>query len=149
MARRLPPFFSDPRESAGYLLWHLANRWQRRQREALEPLDLTPVQALLLAGVTWLTREGTPVTQIQLARHTGADAMMVSQVLRALQEKRLVKRAPRPDDPRSMAVLPTARGRKLAREAAHASDQAERAFFEPAGDPNRIRSALQVLIARG
>ena len=145
MPRRLPAAFSDPRQSAGHLLWHLANQWQRRQREALAELELTPVQALLLAGVTWLTRENVPASQIQLARHTGADAMMVSKVLRGLQEKRLVKRAPRPDDPRTMAVLPTAKGRRLARKAAYAVDLAERAFLEPLGDAGRIRAMLRTL----
>ena len=145
MPRRLPAAFSAPRESAGHLLWLLANRWQRRQRAALEELAVTPVQALLLAGVTWLTREGTPVTQVQLARHTGTDAMTVSQVLRSLQEKRFVKRAPKPGDPRAMAVMPTARGRKLARQAAYLSDQAEKAFVEPLGDPARLRGLLRTL----
>ena len=147
MARRLPPFFSEPRESAGYLLWLLSNRWHRRQREALEEIGLTPVQALLLAGVTWLTREGTPVSQVQLARHTGADAMMVSQVLRSLETKRMVKRAPLAEDSRAKGVLPTAKGRKFARAAAFASDQAERAFLEPLGDAARIKTLLQALAA--
>ena len=147
MGRRLPAAFGAPRESAGHLLWHVANRWQRHQRDALADLGLTPVQALLLAGVTWLTREGATVTQVQLAKHTGTDPMMVSQVLRALQEKKLVKRAPVPTDPRAVAVKPTARGRKLARQAAYQSDQAERAFFAPAGDPARVRALLALLAA--
>lgn len=145
MGRRLPPAFGAPRESAGHLLWHVANRWQRHQRDALADLGLTPVQALLLAGVTWLTREGGTITQVQLARHTGTDPMMVSQVLRALQEKKLVKRAPLPTDPRAVAVRPTARGRKLARLAAYQSDQAERGFFAPVGDPGRVKALLAPL----
>ena len=43
-------------ESPGLLLWQVTNRWQAAQRAALKPFELTHVQFVLLASLTWLRR---------------------------------------------------------------------------------------------
>jgi hypothetical protein len=129
--KRLPRLFAAPAESPGFLLWQAANRWQQRQRAALAPLGLTPVQFVLLAGVAALAEDDTPPTQARVARHVRADAMMTSQVIRALER-------------------PTAAGRKLARQAAYVVDDADRAFFESVGaDRARLAEALGALAGVG
>lgn len=144
MPKRLPVFFGAPDESAGYLLWQATNLWHRRQRKALAPLGLTPVQFFLLAGVVWLTREGAPVTQRQLARHVRTDAMTTSQVIRSLQARKLIRRNDDPRDSRAYALLASAAGRKLARAAAFAMKEANEDFFEGVGgDSGRLRAMLE------
>src|ERR671916_1015180 len=139
MPKRLPRLFAAPSESPGFLLWQAANRWQQRQRAALAPLGLTPVQFVLLAGVATLTEDDAPLTQARVARHARADAMMTSQVLRALERRKLVRRVPHPGDTRARLLRPTAAGRKLARQAAYVVDDADRAFFEAVrADPARL-----------
>lgn len=146
MAPRLPPQFADPEESAGVLLWLAANAWQRRQRAALAELDLTHAQFLLLAGVSYLTREGEPVTQVKVARHVHADPMMTSQVVRALEKKKLLRRIENPADTRAKLLKATARGRKLARQAVVVAEKVDREFFA-AVDADRVRSALREVLA--
>jgi len=148
MPKRIPSFFGVPEESTGFQLWQLTNLWQKRQRQALAPLSLTPVQFFLLAGVVWLTREGTPITQRQLARHVRTDVMMTSQVIRALQARKLIRRTDDPRDSRAYALLPSAAGRKLARAAAFAMKEANDDFFETVGgDGGRLRGMLAQLTA--
>lgn len=143
MPKRLPTFFSAPDESAGFLLWQATNLWQRRQRRALAPLALTPVQFFLLAGVVWLTRDGTTITQRQLARHVRTDVMMTSQIVRSLQVRKLVRRSDDPRDTRAYALKPSAAGRKLARAAAFAMKEANEDFFSSVGgDAGRLRAML-------
>lgn len=144
MARRLPAQFAEPDQSNGVLLWVAANAWQRRQRAALGELGLTHPQLLVLAGVAWLTREGDPVTQVRLARHVHADQMMTSQLARALEKKRLVRRVPSPGDSRARLLKVTARGRKLAREAIVVAERVDREFFDPV-DEERLRGMLREL----
>jgi DNA-binding MarR family transcriptional regulator len=86
--------------SPGLLLWQVSNRWQAAQRAALRPFDLTHVQFVLLASLTWLDNEG-PVTQKRLAEHAATDPMMTSQVLRALEERGLIRRGQHPTDARA------------------------------------------------
>ena len=146
MPRRLPSSFGSPEESPGWVLVMAANAWQRRLRAALEPLALTPAQASLLAAVVRLGRDDAPVTPTRLARHARTDPMMTSQVLRALEGKKLVRRLTHPTDTRARLLRPTARGRKLAREAAFAAERVDREFFEGLGDPSRLRGQLTELL---
>ena len=143
--RRLATEFEDAQDSPGLLLWQVTNRWQAAQRAALKPLGLTHVQFVLLASLTWLDVEG-PVTQKQLADHTAADAMMTSQVLRALEDRGLVLRKPHPDDKRARALTVTDEGRALANRAVAMVEACDRAFFSAVGgDVGRLSSLLRLL----
>src|SRR5262249_57359520 len=97
-------------ESPGLVLWQVTNRWQAAQRAALKPLGLTHVQFVLLASLAWLQEDG-PITQKRLAEHAATDPMMTSQVLRALEARGLVERAPHPGDGRAWAGSATPHGR--------------------------------------
>ena len=131
----------------GYLLWHVVNLWQRRQKEALAPFDLTPVQYLLLAGLTALkASEAQPVSQSTLARHCRTDPMMTSQVLRALERSGLVARRLATGDGRAVGVGLTGKGRRRQHEAAPAVAEVERGFFAALGpDGPAFGDALTIL----
>ncbi|MEU8658361.1 MarR family winged helix-turn-helix transcriptional regulator [Actinoplanes philippinensis] len=120
-------------ESPGLLLWQVTNRWQAAQRAALKPFDLTHVQFVLLATLTYLQASGA-VTQKALADMAVTDPMMVSQVLRTLESRDLVHRPPHPTDRRARAVAATDRGRALANQAVVAVEACDAAFFAALGD---------------
>jgi len=133
-------------ESPGLLLWQVTNRWQSAQRASLKPLGLTHVQFVLLASLVWLRADG-PVTQRQLADHAVTDPMMTSQVLRALERRKLVQRSPHPDDRRARALTATPHGRRLANEAIVAVEACDRAFFQTLPDRDGFVRALRALTA--
>jgi len=129
----------------GAALWRAANRWQRVQRELLEPFRLTPVQFLLLSGLDGLSNR-SPVNQADLAVHTGVDGMTTSQQIRELEQKKLVRRDPHPDDRRAVAIALTSQGRQLVNRASPAQAEAERAFFRALGpDAEAFAIALGLL----
>lgn len=148
-ARRGDPLgsaFDAPEQSPGFLLWRVTMRWQREVRAALEPLGLTHAQFVLLAVAGWLGRDGAPVTQARVAAQAAFDPMMTSQVLRTLERRGLLRRAPHPTDTRARHVSPTARGRALLPEAIRAVEAADRAFFARDGALERpLREALAAL----
>lgn len=115
-------------DSTGLLLWQVTNRWQAAQRAALKPFDLTHVQFVLLASLTWLDADG-PVTQRQLADHAFTDPMMTSQVLRVLESRGLIERVAHPDDKRAWSLTATTAGVKLANRANAAVEECDRDFF--------------------
>lgn len=141
----LPTRLDGPAESPGFLLWKVSNAWQRRQRAALQPLDLTHSQFVLLAAATWFGATET-LTQARLAELTGVDAMTTSQVLRTLEAQKLVERDAHPDDPRAKTIAVTARGRELARKAIVVVEATDEAFFAPVaanlGEVVRLFAAL-------
>ena len=117
-------------ESPGFLLWQVSNAWQRRQRAALEPLGITHVQFVLLAGIAWLGGQtAEPITQTQLAQHTRSDLMMVSEVVRTLAGKGLLERTPHPRDSRAKSLRITASGQELAQRAIDVVEAVDRRFF--------------------
>ena len=145
--RRLRSAFAEAQDSPGLLLWQVTNRWQAAQRAALKPLGLTHVQFVLLASLTWLESDG-PVTQRDLAAHAATDPMMTSQVVRALQQRDLVDRAPHASDARAWALSVTAAGAALANEAVAAVEACDAAFFATLGSGlPRFSAQLRALAA--
>ena len=142
-ANRLATEFRSADDSPGLLLWHVTNRWQAAQRAALKPFGLTHVQFVLLASLAWL---GEPVTQRELAAHACTDPMMTSQVLRALEQRQLVRRTAHPSDARAWAVSVTRAGRTLADRANAAVETCDRQFFAPlSATRDRFTRALRTL----
>ncbi|MGW4772610.1 MarR family winged helix-turn-helix transcriptional regulator [Nocardia sp. NPDC004278] len=123
-------------------------RWQAAQRAALAPFDLTHVQFVLLASLTWLTSRsgGDPVTQRDLADHAATDPMMTSHVPRTLEQKGLLERRDHPTDRRAKSLVPTESGAALVNRAIGAVETCDRAFFAPLGDRTpRFTAALRRL----
>ena len=113
----------------------------------MKPFGLTHVQFVLLASLTWLAGD-RPVTQRALADHCATDPMMTSQVLRALEQRGLVDRAPHPDDRRAHALSATPAGSELANRAVVAVESCDEDFFAVLGqDRPGFTRALQVLAA--
>jgi len=137
--------FTDADDSPGLMIWRVTNAWQAAQRAALAPFGLTHVQFVLLASLTWLTTE-CPVTQRALADHAHTDPMMTSQVLRALEAKGLIRRAPHPADGRARALTVTSEGAALANAANTAAEGVDRTFFRPlANERQHFTDLLQRL----
>lgn len=123
--------FPAASQSPGLLLWRVTNRWQAAMRAALAPHDLTHVQYVLLASLTWLGDQEPEriVTQVDLAAFAATDPMMTSQVVRTLERAGLVERLPHPTDGRARALRATPDGAAAARRATADVEAADAAFF--------------------
>lgn len=136
----------DAQSSMGLALWRATNAWQRHIRAALAPHNLTHVQYVLLASLTWMDRT-EPVSQRDLAQHAELDVMMTSQVLRALEAKGYVRREPHPEDRRAIALAPTVRGVELANLATRDVESTDATYFAALNQSQReaLLTALQRL----
>ena len=121
--------FKSPEDSPGYLLGQLTMLWQRKQKRVLDPLDLTPTQFVLLAALAWLSKESDSVTQIDIANQGNADRMMVSKVLRTLEEKKFVTRKEHKTDTRAKTINLTPSGAVILQKALIAIENADLEFF--------------------
>lgn len=124
--------FPAASQSPGLLLWRVTNRWQAAMRAALAPHELTHVQYVLLASLTWLGDKEPErlVTQVDLAAFAATDPMMTSQVLRTLERAGLVERLPHPTDGRARVLRTTPDGAAAARRATADVEAADAAFFD-------------------
>lgn len=121
--------FAVPEASAGYLLWQVTHLWQRQVEAALVELNLTHLQFVLLAGIGWLTRHGALVTQVQLAEFCKIDVMQISQVVRKLELKKLVRRSTHPSDTRAKVLTLTLTGATALQQAVPLVESLDSQFF--------------------
>lgn len=121
--------FKSPNESPGYLLGQVTMLWQRKLKKVLDPLDLTQTQFVLLAALGWLSKENKAVTQVDIANQSNADRMMVSKVLRTLQNKKFISRQEHETDTRAKVINLTNEGAKVLQKALAAVENADMDFF--------------------
>ena len=129
--------FERAEDSSGFLLWQVTSLWQREIKKALEKLNLTHSQFVLLASILWLTQQKESVTQILLSAHTKIDPMTTSTVLRTLQSKGLLQRQEHATDTRAKTVALTEQGQKIVKQAVKAVEKFDADFFSPLGDKTK------------
>jgi DNA-binding MarR family transcriptional regulator len=103
--------------------------WQRQVESALDRLDLTHLQFVLLAGIGWLTRNDDLLTQVRLAEFCKIDVMQVSQVARKLEVKGLLERCAHPTDTRAKVLKLTQNGEEILEQALPLIENLDAAFF--------------------
>jgi len=139
--------FKSPEDSPGYLLGQLTTLWQRKLKRVLDPLDLTQTQFVLLAALAWLSKENDAVTQIDIANQGNADRMMVSKVLRTLEEKKFLTRQEHKTDTRAKTINLTPSGGAVLQKALTAIETADLEFFSnPDLDVSALNATMLKLI---
>ena len=129
MSKEIEFHFKSPNNSPGYLLGQLTMLWQRKQKKVLDPLDLTHTQFGLLAALGWLSKKNNAVTQVDIANQSNADRMMVSKVLRTLEEKSFITRQEHEKDTRAKTIRLTTNGEIVLQKAIREVENADLDFF--------------------
>lgn len=129
MAKKIEFHFKSPLDSPGYLLGQLTMLWHRKLKRVLDPLDLTHTQFALLCALAWLAKESDSVTQVDIANQGNADRMMVSKVLRTLEEKKFITRNEHKTDTRAKTISLTEIGETVLQKAIIAVETADLTFF--------------------
>jgi DNA-binding MarR family transcriptional regulator len=138
--------FEDPEQSPGFLLWQISTEWRRQIETGLATLGLTHPQFVLLASLGWLTRNGSLVTQVELARHCKMDITMTSQILRTLEKKGYLQRKQSKQDERSKLPYLTKNGALLIEKSIPLVESIDRKFF---GCLNQLDLKNWIEIAHG
>jgi DNA-binding MarR family transcriptional regulator len=99
------------------LLWQVTMLWQRKIKKGLDTIDITHTQFVLLASLAWLLNKNDSVTQTAIADHSKTDRMMVSKVLRTLQQKGFVQRQEHVTDTRAKTIWLTPKGETVLQKA--------------------------------
>lgn len=147
MSNKIEFHFKKPEDSPGYLLGQLTMLWQRKLKRVLDPLELTHTQFALLCALAWLSRYNDKVTQIDIANQSNADTMMVSKVLRTLEEKKFITRQEHPTDTRAKTIKLTPDGEIVLQKAIVSVETADLDFFDKLGtDLATFNSTMAELI---
>lgn len=122
--------FNIPEESPGFLLWQVTNLWQKQIIVRLKLRRLTHVQFVVLATAHWLSMSSKQVSQSQIAAQTKIDQMVISNTIKALEKKGLVRRFPHQGDTRAKNVEITSVGTKALAAALTEVEDIDRKFFK-------------------
>jgi MarR family transcriptional regulator, organic hydroperoxide resistance regulator len=128
-APRIAARETAPSAGRSAVLERVGNEWLAQLRAALAPLDLTHAQCRLLLAAAWLGSRVQGVRQSDIAAEAGMDPVMTSEVLRTLESRQLIARAPHPTDGRAKSISVTETGGALADRALRLVEAAEEAFF--------------------
>jgi DNA-binding MarR family transcriptional regulator len=142
---KLDTRFRTAEESPGFMLWKAANLLQRLHTDCLRDLAVTPAQFSLMTCLVYLHQDG-PVTASRVIGHTGMDKMMVSDLIKTLTAKGLVKRKDHPEDGRSFLLEPTAKGVKITNAAVREVEAVDEQFFANTKNRERFHADLVALV---
>lgn len=121
--------FKKPEDSPGFLLAQVTMLWQRKQKRVLDPLNLTHTQFVLMSSLAWLSRKNDSVTQVDIANLCNSDRMMVSKVLRTLEDKKYITRQQHQTDTRAKIIKLTKVGGEVLQKAIVEVENADSDFF--------------------
>ncbi len=117
-----------PKQSPGFLLWHVSTSWRSSIEAVLKTFGLTHPQFVVLATTGWLTRNGELATQVMIGKMAGLDPNTNSQVIKGLEQKEFVQRQPSSDG-RAKNVSLTPKGTRMIEAALPAAEEADSKFF--------------------
>lgn len=117
-----------PKQSPGFLLWHVSTSWRSSIEAILKTFGLTHPQFVVLATTGWLTRNGDHITQVMIGKMAGLDPNTNSQIIKGLEEKDFVSRSPSSDG-RAKNVSLTLKGSQILEHALPEVEQADAKFF--------------------
>ena len=119
-----------PDRSPGLLLWQISTTWRAALEKVLKPLGLTHPQFVILATLGWLTRKGDRVSQAAIGKMASLDPNTVSQIIRGLEQKKLIRRE-ESSDAQAKNPLFTKKGADILKKALPAVERQDDRFFHP------------------
>ncbi|SDF60253.1 MarR family winged helix-turn-helix transcriptional regulator [Cellulophaga baltica] len=143
MNKKISFHFQRPEENLGYLLWQTTMLWQKQMNRALDKINLTHTQFVIMAALGWLLKNSEDVTQKEIADHSNTDRMMVSKILRTLQKNELIERKEHETDTRAKCVFLTDKGVDTLQKAIEIKTQANNLFFGKLSDKQKFGNELR------
>ena len=124
----MPFKYQKPETSPGLLLWQVSTLWQRKINQALKPFQLTHHHFVIMASIYWFKSQDQTPTQVQIAEMAKSDPVVISNAIKLLEKKALVKRK-EATDTRAKEVFLTKKGSELIPTAIVAVESLDTRFF--------------------
>ena len=113
---------------------------------ALDEINLTHTQFVIMAALGWLSKNSDNVTQKEIADGSNTDRMMVSKILRKLQKNELIERKEHETDTRAKCVFLTDKGIDTLHKAIEIKNRANNLFFSKLPDKQKFGIELRQIL---
>lgn len=134
-----------PDDQVGFMLSQTYLLKQRVTNFALKDLDITYMQFVILSTIRILQEEKGLITQQIIADKRRLDKVTVSNVVKTLVEKGLIKRNHHPEDHRALVLRLTTRGMDLAIKSKEIVRNTDMKFFSGI-DSTQLRETLKRIL---
>ncbi|GAB4143500.1 MAG: MarR family transcriptional regulator [Patescibacteria group bacterium] len=125
---KLPSTAPNPNNYAGFLVWQIANKWEKYVNSTLKKHGTTQGEYFHLISILILSGQIPEVTQVEIAKSAGGSIMNTSKTLKNLEEKGWIERRAA-SDPRAKQVSVSKTGMQKAIELAAVLEQANSTFY--------------------
>lgn len=122
-------FKDDPEASTGLLFIRVYNKWHTIITQELRKLGITHPQFVVLTSLNFLSQSDDNVTQVSIAKMADMDVMSVSQIIKGLEKKGFIKRAPNPNDSRANTVILLPKGQEMVKLTLPVVEKTDDKFF--------------------
>ena len=137
---------NDSQQSTGLLFIRAYHKWHGLVKNKLRTIDLTHPQFVVLTTLAALLRQQEWVSQTHIARFSDMDVMTVSQIIRLLVKKGLIKREVHPKDSRANIILLTDTGLQKINQALPLVEGIDQAFFGKLEDKTEVFNQLLIAL---
>lgn len=117
-------------KNTGYLLWQVANAWNKKAENSLTPLNISQVQFILMAGMDRFAQNKCHIRQQDLAKYCRTDVNVTSQSLRKLESKGMIERIHRKGNNKSRYPVLTVLGKDTLAQAYKIAAKNHTEFFK-------------------
>lgn len=124
-------------QSLGLALWKVSTLWQRKIKFALEEIDLTHSQFVILATLTWHQEHKKEVTQTTIIEESKLDKMIVSHSLKTLEARGFVRRTASKQDSRAKNIALSSQGLRTTQQAIQKVEEVDIHFFSQLGSEEK------------
>lgn len=134
-----------PDDQVGFMLSQAYLLKQRVTNFALKDLDITYMQFVILSTIRILQEEKGWITQQTIADKRRLDKVTVSNTVKTLVQKGLIKRNHHPEDHRALVLRLTTRGMELATRSKEIVRSTDMKFFSSI-DSDQLRETLKRIL---
>jgi len=144
-------FASNAEASVGLIFMKVYNSWHSEVKAALEPVNLTHPQFVVLTVLGYLNKNepSQHISQKRIATFSDIDAMTVSQIVALLEKKGLLFRRPHPLDSRARSLSVSETGWNTLTAAIPLVEAVDHKFFGVLGEgQNTLMTLLKTLLEK-
>ena len=129
------PFkFRKNDDNSGFLLWKVSYMWQMEQRRVLLKYhNISQMDYVILASTYYLMSTEQKITPTILARHTKIATVGIAQLLKSLEQRKLIERYSKEDDGKSRFVKVSDTGVEVLKKAIITVEAFDDRFFKVIG----------------
>lgn len=121
----------------------VSQKWERAVDHVLDGFDTTCTQVELLSCIVELMKEGTPVTQRDIAEFLDRDKNTVSEVMRSLEKRGYITRTVSESDLRAKYIRLTDKGYDLLEKSVREMVRMNEHFFPEQNENDELKKLLK------